>query len=208
MENREQFAVDNFNLIYAFIQKYGVDYKYDEIIDLLYIGYTKALNTYDSSKGKFSTYAYSCMSGICSGYDYMYNRRAKRSKDIKVVSLNTPVGEQKDNELWEFIKDPNVDIETEVEFKLLLEDIYNSKELLPDSDQYLFECYFEKNFTMERIAKSLGVSKERIRQRINKLITKLRDYTNGINFMTADTMYRDFSNLELAKAIFKGSGIV
>lgn len=208
MENREQFAVDNFNLIYAFIQDHKVDYKYDDIIDLLYIGYTKAINTYDSSKGKFSTYAYTCMQAMCYGYDFLYNRRAMRSKDIKVVSLNTPVGEEKDSELGEFIEDPTTNIENEVELKLLLEDIYKGKEKLSFYDQYLFECYFEKNFTLERIGKSLGISKERVRQRISKLIIKLQEYSNNINFMASDTMYSNFSDLELAKAIFKGSGII
>lgn len=50
------------DMMYYLLKKYGLLSKQDDYIDLCYIGYTKALNTFNDKKNvTFTTYAYKCM---------------------------------------------------------------------------------------------------------------------------------------------------
>lgn len=47
--------------MYSVLKKYGLYKKRDDYIDLCYIGYTKALKTYDSSRGTLVNYMFNCI---------------------------------------------------------------------------------------------------------------------------------------------------
>lgn len=48
-------------MIYAILKKYGLYNRRDEYIDVCYIGYAKALNTFDEKKGELKWHIYRCM---------------------------------------------------------------------------------------------------------------------------------------------------
>ena len=52
--------IEHEGTMYAVLKKYGLYNKRDDYIDLCYIGYAKALNTFDESKGSFRNYLYNC----------------------------------------------------------------------------------------------------------------------------------------------------
>ena len=50
------------DMMYYLLKKHGLLSKQDDYIDLCYIGYTKALNTFNNKKNvTFTTYVYKCM---------------------------------------------------------------------------------------------------------------------------------------------------
>ena len=60
--NEDKLIEDNMKLVYYVINKYYPTYMYDEdVIQEGMLGLCQAANTYDSSKTKFSTYAFHCI---------------------------------------------------------------------------------------------------------------------------------------------------
>lgn len=47
--------------MYHILKKYGLYNRREDYIDICYIGYTKALNSFDDTKGKLHSYIYKCI---------------------------------------------------------------------------------------------------------------------------------------------------
>lgn len=179
MENREQFAKDNFNLIYTFLDSHHIRYREDEIIDILYIGYCKALNIYDKEKGEFSTIAFSCMKNEYLAYR-RYLKRLLRDENVAVVSLNSPVGENGDEELADFVADDNVNVEEKIQNKILFEYLeVMLPKILTRWQRTVFEEHYKNNMSIDDIAKKYGKTKQVISLIKKKAILKLRKYFNS-----------------------------
>lgn len=177
MTDREKFAEDNIGLIYGFLDKYHIRYKMDEILDILYIGYTKALNIYDKEKGSFSTIAFECMEKEY--FHYIKYWKSNLRDVTKVVSLNTNVGEDGEEELIDFVKS-NDDVDKTVEEKRMLNYIRDlAPEVLTKREQLVFYLYFYKEVPIKDIAKYMGISKQMICAYRDKAVNKLQYYFRG-----------------------------
>ena len=101
---REQFIVENQGLLVSFVNKYCLKYlvrfEYDDLCSIAKIGLIKAANTYDESKGKFSTYAYTCMQREFS----MFFRRLKTRDAIRTdLSLDETLNDETEHNFFELI---------------------------------------------------------------------------------------------------------
>lgn len=61
MRNNDYKERDYHPLMYSILKKYHLYDKKDDYLDICYIGYAKALNKYDKTKTRFTTYAYKCI---------------------------------------------------------------------------------------------------------------------------------------------------
>jgi RNA polymerase primary sigma factor len=100
------------------------------------------------------------------------------------VSLETPVGEEDDSFLGDFVEDPNtVAPSVDAERKLLLEDLNEALEELNDREQAVVRLRFGLEDgqirTLEEVGKAFGVTRERIRQIESKTLAKLRHPTRS-----------------------------
>jgi RNA polymerase primary sigma factor len=98
---------------------------------------------------------------------------------VAPISLETPVGEQDDMSLGDFIEDPDAEAPPEAATHALM-GAHLSRVLhtLGDRERAILELRFglrgEEPKTLEEIGRTFGVSRERIRQIENRAMSKLR----------------------------------
>ncbi len=111
------------------------------------------------------------------------------------LSLDTPVGEEEDNQLLDFIEDDNCDSPTEAADRSLLRDrIEEALMVLSEREREVIKMRFGLTedgmpHTLEEVGRHFNVTRERIRQIEAKAIKKLRnrhnckklrDYSSGL----------------------------
>ena len=95
------------------------------------------------------------------------------------VSLETPVGEEDDSHLGDFIRDDHVPVPVDAAtFKILQEQLMEVLSTLTDREQKVLRLRFGlddgKARTLEEVGKEFNVTRERIRQIEAKALRKLR----------------------------------
>ena len=95
------------------------------------------------------------------------------------VSLETPVGEEEDSNLGDFIEDSEAPVPLErASFKLLQEQLESVLHTLSDREKDVIRLRFGlvdgQPRTLEDVGKKFGVTRERIRQIESKTLSKLR----------------------------------
>ena len=100
------------------------------------------------------------------------------------VSLDTPIGEDGDSFLGDFISDESCDNpETAVEGSALQHDLHRALESLTDRERTVIELRFGladgKERTLEEVGSEFNVTRERIRQIEAKALRKLRHPTRS-----------------------------
>jgi len=110
------------------------------------------------------------------------------------LSLDTPVGEEEDSQLMDFIEDDNCDSPTEAADRSLLRDrIEEALKVLTEREREVIKMRFGlidgMPHTLEEVGRHFNVTRERIRQIEAKAIKKLRhrnnckklrDYSSGL----------------------------
>jgi len=164
-------------LIFLAIKNKHVYYKtedeFQEYIDAGTDGLIKGIRTFDETKNvKESTYVYKCIETEIKKRIYI---RTLKKNNEKVISLNTLI-ENSGNyeELMDFIPS-EVDIEKEVEDKLLGERLVEIIETLPiEKDQevikYVYGLDNHKKMNCSQIARLWGVNKNAIISRKNRAL--------------------------------------
>lgn len=188
--DREQFARDNIGLVYDFMNRHNLRYREDEIVDILYVGYVKALNIWDPKKGAFSSVANACMEKEFISY-IKYLGRDMRSSDRGVISLNTLVGEGLSEELIDFIPDKSVNVENQATNSLTLKYLYLAAlEVLNAKQLNIFVDIWIYDRPKTEIAKRYNVTKQEIDNIKNHIINKLKNYfeNNKTTFKQENTV--------------------
>lgn len=95
------------------------------------------------------------------------------------ISLETPIGEEEDSILGDFIKDDRAPVPDEVAARILLkEQLYSILNTLTDREQAVLRLRFGlddgRPRTLEEVGKEFSVTRERIRQIEAKAIKRLR----------------------------------
>ena len=95
------------------------------------------------------------------------------------VSLETPIGEEEDSHLGDFIQDDNVPVPADAAaFTLLIEQLVEVLSTLTDREQKVLRLRFGlddgRARTLEEVGKEFNVTRERIRQIEAKALRKLR----------------------------------
>ena len=95
------------------------------------------------------------------------------------VSLETPIGEEEDSHLGDFIQDDQVAVpEDQATFTLLREQLMEALETLTEREQKVLRLRFGlddgRPRTLEEVGKVFHVTRERIRQIEAKALRKLR----------------------------------
>lgn len=184
-EERDQFAKDNFNLIYTFIDTYHLRPREDELIDILYIAYTKAIDIYDPKKGTFATIAFEYMKREFFRQLYLEKMPKRDSHNFKFVPLDSTLTTDGDTLVSEVIADPGVDVEDDVINNIYSKDTFanvvdavnngkvGKKSLLTKGQQRVFHLRFIEGHPRKEVAEIMGVSKQRVADLESNMIRRL-----------------------------------
>ena len=104
-----------------------------------------------------------------------------RKAALEPVSLNTPVGQEEDSNLGDFIEDADAVVPIEAAAFILLQDqLEDILGTLSDREQRIIQLRFGLTDghprTLEEVGREFGVTRERIRQIESKTLNKLRDH--------------------------------
>jgi RNA polymerase primary sigma factor len=107
--------------------------------------------------------------------------RVKSVKNVarEPISLETPIGEEEDSLLGDFIEDKDVENpSTQTAFKILQEQLHDVLETLPPREQEVLKMRFGLedgySLTLEEVGLYFNVTRERIRQIEAKALRRLR----------------------------------
>lgn len=156
----EKIANDNM----AFIQYMATKFNCD--IDICYIGFTKALYTYNSNKSKFNTHAYICMKN-----EIYQNFRRNKNKPKFEYSLNFEI-ESNDGkcEYMDLLED-----EYNLEEDFIQKDLYTRAiNLLDNSTQQAIVVLWSNGLTQKEIANKLGISQPQVNRILKKSINIIK----------------------------------
>lgn len=177
--DREQFARDNIRLVDYFLDYYHIEYKEDEIKDVLYIAFTKALNDYDPAKGKFTTIAMEYMRREYLRYLYLEKMPKRNIKGLSFIHLDADASDGDDGApLGDLIADPNVNVEKGVLEEMWKKDTVanivdiarngrypahrGGNRVLTKKQVKVFECIYLDGLTKDQTAKKLHLKKQSV----------------------------------------------
>lgn len=180
-EEKEIMAEENKSLIHYVANKFrNTKLSYDDLYGAALLGFTKALNSYDSDRGaKFSTYAVNCMKN-----EIRFFLRKERRQSDHTVSYNIILSVDKngnDFELYDILSDPNPE-NTDIQEMMVLEenrnDVLQAIEQLSEIEQYIINHRYGLNGcefrTQKEIAQAVNMSQANVSKIQKNCMKKIR----------------------------------
>ena len=175
---RDTLIVRNLRLVAHIAKKYqNVDEDMEDLISIGTIGLIKAIESFDSSKGKLSTYASRCIDN-----ELLMLLRFKK-KTSREISLYDPIGTDKEgNEisLLDVTGSEQSDVLTKVEDGQHLEKLPSLiEERLNDRERLIIVLRYGllsgEEMTQRSIGKKLGISRSYVSRIEKRALEKLRE---------------------------------
>ena len=175
-EAREILIERNLRLVAHIAKKYqNVDEEMEDLISIGTIALIKAVSSFDSSKGKLSTYASRCIDN-----ELLMLLRSKK-KTSKEVSLYEPIGTDKEgNEinLLDIIESEQVDVIGRMEFAVNLKKLGKILQNLEEREKEIIFLRYGlatgKEVTQREIGEKLGISRSYVSRIEKRALNKLR----------------------------------
>lgn len=185
--NEEKLVLDNIGLIYLMIEKlhcyWRTDDDFQDLYDAGLEGLIRGAKTY-KGESKPSTYLCVCIKHSIVRHIQLSEHKCRVLNKKAKISLDKPIDE-KGNTLLDFIEDNSVDIEKEIENKIMVEDIIKIIDTLKDKqDREIIKMYFGidgyRKYNAKELGDMLGINRTTMQMRITRLIKKLRRKVKGV----------------------------
>lgn len=159
---KEQMFLTNYGIVFFVMQRLGIPAFDEDMFQIGSIGLLKAIDTFDASKGCFSTYAFRLVRNEL----LMAFRKSKRSV-MAAFSLddNADIGSGESVPYAEMIADGKDYEENAVNF-MLAQQIF---EMLGSREKHIFTMFFVENRTQSEISKALGISQPHVSRIISSI---------------------------------------
>lgn len=191
-EEKNQLAEENMQLVHYVANKFrNTKLMYDDLYGAALLGFTKALNAYDSERGaKFSTFAVNCMKN-----EIRFFLRKERRQSDNTVSYNLVLSQDKngnDFELYDILRD-KTDENSDVQEAIIMEEnrkaTLEAISKLSELEQYIINhryglngCEFK---TQKEIAEEVNMSQANVSKIQKNCIKKIKKY-----------LYEDYNNYD------------
>ena len=201
-EEKNIIAEENMLLVHYVANKFrNTKLLYDDLYGAALLGFTKALNAYDSERGsKFSTFAVNCMKN-----EIRFFLRKERRQSDNTVSYNFVLSQDKngnDFELYDILADKSDD-SPDIQEILILEEnkkaTLDAVSRLSELEQYIMNhryglngCQFK---TQKEIAEEVNMSQANVSKIQKNCIKKVKkilyeDYNDYDEFIEHFSRYR------------------
>lgn len=163
---KEQMFLTNYGIVFFVMQRLGIPAFDEDMFQIGSIGLLKAIDTFDASKGCFSTYAFLLVRNEL----LMEFRKSKKSVNAAFsLDDNVDIGNGESVSYAEMIPDGK-DYEENVVNLMLAQQIF---ERLGSREKHIFTMFFIENRTQSEISEALGISQSYI-SRIIKGMGKIK----------------------------------
>jgi len=164
--------IEHEGTMYAVLKKYGLYNKREDYIDLCYIGYAKAKNTFDESKGSFRNYLYNC----CENEILSELTKQSRKKRQRIESSMDYIFDEQGQSINNFVADI-FNLEESIITDETNKNLYDKIATLEPIEQMVINNLFElteKKYTQNDIAEQLGISQTQVSIIKNEALEKLK----------------------------------
>lgn len=163
---KEQMILTNYGIVFFVMRRLGIPAFDEDMFQIGSIGLLKAIDTFDASKGCFSTYAFRLVRN-----ELLTEFRKSKKSVNATFSLddNVDIGNGESVSYAEMIPDGK-DYEENVVNLMLAQQIF---ERLGSREKHIFTMFFIENRTQSEISEALGISQSYI-SRIIKGIGKIK----------------------------------
>ena len=172
---REKMILSNVRLVASVVGKYGTA-SYDDLFQEGIFGLEKAIDKFNpyEKENKFATYATWWIRQAVSRAFNEINRTVKCSKEtlLNVVSIDAPLND--DGFTIEKTMSATIDIEEEVERKIMRESVAKSLSILNRIERRIIEMKYYKGMKPSEIAEVLGTKPTYVSQIEREALKKLR----------------------------------
>lgn len=158
-------AEENYNFCLYWVHHVGVSYirDFDECLSIAHIGYCEAANSYNPSKGAFTTYAATCMLNMM--LRELRNRRALKRKCVE-VSLDDLVSNPDTNNDKLLVDKAGIDVSI-VEVSDIIQKCLNS---FSDRDKNIIKDYIYNSYSQ----RGLGTKYNLCQPQISRIVSKFK----------------------------------
>lgn len=179
-------AEENMKLVYFVVNKFvNTGISREELTSIGLVGYTKALNTYNTEKkAKFSTYAVTCIKNEI----LYFLRKEKKHRDNSILSGNLINEDDEGNLLsLEDILTNEMNDEISIENATLLKEdieiLRDAIKKLSERDQFIIINRFGLNggkiLTQTKVGERLGMSQANVSKLENNIVKRLFFFLNN-----------------------------
>jgi RNA polymerase sigma factor (sigma-70 family) len=161
-------------MMYSILNKYNIKDK-EDYIDICYIGYVKALKSYDRKRSCFRTYVYNSIKNEVY-HEIQRQNTAKRKGNNLSLDYQYYQHDGDRYDLFDTISD-NIDLEKEIIEKEKINRLYNAINKLNEKEKIIIIKYFNldnSDCKKGNIKNEVNLSKQRVDDIRKNAIIKLR----------------------------------
>lgn len=165
-------------IMYNVLKQYGLYDKREEYIDLCYIGYSKALKSFDSAKGKLKSYIYNCVENeILSEL-----RKQKAQKRQRYECSLDDDYDDRGHTFNDIIAD-DIDLERDIICEETNRELCEAVNKLANDERFIIANLFklgDHNYTPNKICKVLNITTDQMEVIKNVALAKLKEMLGDI----------------------------